>query len=94
VPQLARHGTFNMLLANGLALWAHCSTRLAYVERAHPFGHARLADDDLALDFATVTTPNDRVAVIATEALTSNEAWTAFAPGELKVFRDGIALAH
>ena len=93
VPVAARHGSFNFLLSNGIALWAHCSTRLAFVERAHPFGHARLADDDLSIDFATVTTPRDRVAVIATEPLTRDEGWTAFAAGELKVFRDGVAIA-
>jgi predicted glutamine amidotransferase len=26
LPQLAAHGTFNMLLSNGQALWAHAST--------------------------------------------------------------------
>ena len=33
--------------------------------------------------------PTDRVAVVVTAPLTTNEAWTAFAPGELKVFVDG-----
>ena len=36
-----------------------------------------------------VTTPQDRVAVIVTQPLTTNEQWTAFAPGELKLFVDG-----
>jgi predicted glutamine amidotransferase len=31
------HGTFNFLLSNGQALWAHASTRLHYVQRQHPF---------------------------------------------------------
>jgi glutamine amidotransferase len=30
------------------------------------------------------------VAVVATEPLTDNEAWTPFAPGELRVFVDGV----
>jgi predicted glutamine amidotransferase len=37
-----------------------------------------------------VTTPDDRVAIIVTEPLTTNEEWTHFAPGELKVFVDGL----
>jgi predicted glutamine amidotransferase len=37
-----------------------------------------------------VTTPNDRVAIIVTTPLTTNETWTEFAPGELKVFVDGL----
>jgi glutamine amidotransferase len=35
-PQIARHGTFNFLLSQGEALWAHCTTRLHYVLRRHP----------------------------------------------------------
>lgn len=93
VPQVARFGTFNMLLSNGEALWAHASTKLCYIVRQHPFATARLADEDLAVNFAEHTTPDDRVAVVATTPLTSDEAWTPFAPGELKVFQDGLPLA-
>ena len=91
--QIAKHGTFNFLLSNGQALWAHASTHLYYIERKHPFARAHLADEDLSVDFASHTTPDDRVAVVVTAPLTSNEAWTAFAPGELKVFVDGTILA-
>ena len=93
MPQLARHGTFNMLLSNGQALWAHGSTHLHYLLRQHPFGHAQLQDEDLSVDFAAHTTLHDRVAVIATEPLTLDEQWVAFQPGELKVFQDGALLA-
>ena len=93
MPQASRHGTFNMLLSNGQALWAHCSTRLHYLVRQHPFRAARLQDEDLSVDFSQLTTPDDRVAVIATEPLTTGESWTAFAEGELKVFADGAMLA-
>ena len=60
-----------------------------YLQFADPFASARLSDEDLSLDFATCTTPSDRVAVIATAPLTCNEQWTAFASGELLVFQDG-----
>ncbi|MCA0324195.1 MAG: class II glutamine amidotransferase [Proteobacteria bacterium] len=89
VPQVARHGTFNMLLSNGEALWAHASTKLCYVVRQHPFASARLSDEDLAVNFAEHTTPDDRVAVVATTPLTCDEAWTPFQPGQLRVFVDG-----
>lgn len=89
VPQLAAHGTFNMLLSNGQALWAHCSTSLQYLVRQYPFRPARLQDEDLSVDFASVTTPNDRVAVVATEPLTCDEQWQPMAAGELRVFVDG-----
>jgi glutamine amidotransferase len=91
VPQLAAHGTFNMLLSNGQALWAHCSTSLQYLVRQYPFRPARLQDEDLSVDFASVTTPDDRVAVVATEPLTCDEQWTAMAAGELRVFVDGAS---
>jgi glutamine amidotransferase len=87
--QLAAGGTFNFLLSNGQALFAHCSTQLHYLVRQAPFCQAHLSDLDLAVDFAKETTPNDRVAVIATEPLTDNEHWTAMRPGELLMFIDG-----
>jgi glutamine amidotransferase len=90
-PQIARHGGFNFLLSNGEALWAHCATNLYFVERSHPFAHAQLADEDLSVDFATVTAPGDRVAVVVTAPLTTNETWTQMTPGELRVFVDGVS---
>lgn len=90
VAVIARHGTFNMMLSDGTALFAHCSTKLCYVVRQYPFAAACLADEDLSVDFSQVTTPNDRVAIIVTTPLTTNETWTEFAPGELKVFVDGL----
>jgi len=90
VPQIAAHGTFNMLLSDGTALFTHCSTKLCYIVRQHPFAAAHLSDEDLSVDFSEVTTPQDRVAIIVTEPLTKNETWTAFQPGELKLFVDGL----
>ncbi|MDB5870081.1 MAG: glutamine amidotransferase, class-II [Polaromonas sp.] len=87
---IAKHGTFNFLLSNGQALWAHASTSLVYVERRHPFTHATLSDEDVSVNFAEQTQPSDRVAVVVTAPLTTNETWTAFAPGELKVFVGGV----
>ena len=60
--------------------------------RQFPFTSATLSDDDVAVDFSEHTTPQDRVAVIVTEPLTTDEHWTAFLPGELKVFVDGDVL--
>jgi glutamine amidotransferase len=93
LPLPARHGTFNVLLSNGQALWAHCSTHLHALERQHPFSAATLADEDLSVDFAALASPDDRVAVVATEPLTAGERWSAFAPGELRVFQAGRTVA-
>ena len=87
--KIAPHGTLNFLLSNGQALWAHASTDLHYIERRHPFAAAHLADEDLAVDFSRETQPSDKVAVIVTAPLTSDEHWHAFARHELKVFVDG-----
>ncbi|MDQ2819094.1 MAG: class II glutamine amidotransferase [Pseudomonadota bacterium] len=90
---IAVFGTFNMTLSDGAALYVHCSTRLCYIVRQYPFVTACLSDEDLTIDFSQVTTPKDRVAVIVTEALTTNEVWTDFHAGELKVFVDGAPLS-
>ena len=88
-PVAAAHGSFNFLLGNGQALWAHCSTNLYFVVREHPFTHASLQDDDVTVNFAELTSANDRVAIVVTEPLTRDEVWQAFAPGELRVFEGG-----
>jgi glutamine amidotransferase len=93
VPQVRRFGTFNFLLSNGDALWAHCSTKLHYLVRQHPFAQATLMDQDWTVNFADINQPGDRAAVIVTTPLTRNEHWTAFEPNELKVFVDGLPLA-
>lgn len=93
VPRIAAHGSFNCMLSNGAALWAHCSTRLHHVVRQHPFTRASLHDEDVTVDFALHTSPSDRVAVVVTEPLTRDETWTAFAPGEIKVYVDGVPVA-
>ena len=93
VAEIATYGTFNLMLSDGTALFAHCSTHLYYVVRQHPFAAAHLSDEDVSVDFAQVTTPDDRVAVIVTQPLTTDEQWTAFLPGQLMVFADGLPLS-
>lgn len=89
---VAGFGTFNFMLSNGKVLFARCHDRLAYIVRRAPFKTAHLVDEDVSVDFSQVTTPNDRVAVIATVPLTDDEHWTTLAPGELAVFQDGERL--
>jgi predicted glutamine amidotransferase len=87
--RIGRSGTFNMLLGDGQQLYARCSTKLHYIVRQAPFKKATLADEDVSIDFAEVTTPEDRVAVIATMPLTRDETWTAGEPNTMWVFRKG-----
>jgi len=93
LPQLAAHGTLNALLSNGQALWAHATTNLWWLERRHPFRAAKLADEDLSVDFAALTSPSDRIVVVATEPLTTGEKWSPFVAGELCVFSHGAVHA-
>ena len=89
--ELAQHGRFNYLLSNGEYLIAHCADTLCYILRHAPFAQAHLIDDDVTVDFDALTTPNDKVAVIATTPLTDNEKWIDMRPGELIAFRHGEA---
>jgi glutamine amidotransferase len=93
VPQIAQHGTFNFLLSNGQALWAHASTQLHFVLRRHPFKLATLRDEDLSVNFADQTRTTDRVAIVVTAPLTTDESWTALAPGRVYTFEDGDLMA-
>jgi glutamine amidotransferase len=90
--RVAKHGTFNFLLSNGQALWAHASTKLHYVLRQHPFSEVQLKDEDLSVDLSQLNCPEDRQAIVVTEPLTSNEAWVAMSSGELQVFIGGQPL--
>jgi predicted glutamine amidotransferase len=84
-----RNGSINFLLGDGQQLYARCATKLCYIIRKAPFGFARLADDDVVIDFSEVTTPKDRVAIVSTVPLTNNEAWCHGVPGTLWVFDRG-----
>jgi glutamine amidotransferase len=87
--RIGRDGTFNLLLGDGDQLFARCSTKLHYIIRQAPFKKATLADEDVSVDFSAVTTPKDRVAVVATMPLTRDEIWTAGEPNTMWVFRGG-----
>ena len=88
-----KHGPFNFLLSNGDCLFAHRTSELHYIIRQSPFSVAHLSDQDMAVDFSEVTTPNDRVALIVTEPLTDNETWTPLPVGRVVLFAEGEYLA-
>ena len=90
--EIAAHGTFNFILSNGELMFAHCSTELHYLVREYPFSVAQLVDCDVSIDFSKHNHLDDRIAVIATQPLTSNEAWQRLAPGQLKLFVAGSAV--
>ncbi|WP_333824758.1 class II glutamine amidotransferase [Pinisolibacter sp.] len=92
--RLAELGVFNCLLSDGRTLYAHCGKRLAVITRRAPFGKATLIDDDLQVDFAAETTPNDVVTVVATRPLTRDEEWRDLVPGETLILRDGETVSR
>ena len=61
--------------------------------RQHPFTEVQLKDEDVNVDLAQLNSPEDRLVVVVTEPLTTNESWVAMAPGELMVFVDGRPLS-
>jgi glutamine amidotransferase len=91
--EIGAKGTFNFLLGDGTHLYARCATKLCYLVRKAPFKTATLADDEVSVDFSSVTTPNDRVAIVSTVPLTRDEQWIQGVPGQLWVFRKGALRA-
>jgi len=87
--RIGAHGPFNFLLSDGQALYAHCGSQLAWVRRSHPFATVELVDEELVLDLTAANDPGDHMVLVATEALTRNEPWRAFAKGEMRVFVRG-----
>jgi predicted glutamine amidotransferase len=88
--QVAALGVFNMLLSDGRSMFCFCGNKLVWLTRRAPFGPATLVDEDLTVDFARETTPDDVVSVVATHALTRDESWTVIKPGGFMVFRLGV----
>ena len=63
---------------------------LHYLVRWPPFSTAELTDVDYAVDFSETNGATDRVAIIATKPLTTNEKWKEFKKGELLMFDNGL----
>ncbi len=87
--EVGPHGPFNFMLSNGNCLFVHRSTELHYIVRQAPFAVAHLKDQDVAVDFNELTSPDDRVALIATLPLTDNETWTPLPLHTVTMFVDG-----
>jgi glutamine amidotransferase len=88
--QIRPYGQFNFLLSNGDCLFVHRSTDLYYIIRQAPFALAHLKDQDMTVDFNELTSPDDRVALIATLPLTDNEVWMPLPVDRVVMFADGV----
>jgi glutamine amidotransferase len=82
-------GVYNLILSDGVHLFAYCANNLHWLTRRAPFGQASLIDAEVIVDFQQETTDKDIVSVIATAPLTDNEGWHKMSPGEWLVFRLG-----
>ncbi|RKS84711.1 glutamine amidotransferase [Orbus hercynius] len=87
--ELRMRGIVNLLFSDGRYLFVYCSTHLHWITRQSPFGKAKLIDEDMEIDFAQHTTPNDIVTVVATNPLTSNENWQKMQSGTASLFKSG-----
>lgn len=89
--EIATHGVFNFILSNGEWMIARCSTNLHYVTRKAPFGTA-LREDDVMIDFQKYTKESDKVTIITTKPLTTNENWVKMKNGGYVFFKEGDKL--
>ena len=83
---------FNCLISNGDWQLAYAGSLLFFITRKAPFGEAKLADSELAIDFSEVTSQTDKVTLITTIPLTYNEHWQQLYVDECLMFRDGDIL--
>lgn len=86
---LSANGLFNCLISNGHWQFAYAGSLLFYLTRKAPFGDANLSDGEMSVNFCDLTTKNDKVTIIVTIPLTTNEQWQQIAVDECVVFKDG-----
>jgi glutamine amidotransferase len=86
---LAQHGMANFLLSDSQYLYAHYSTRLFYTERQCEATHETFGSPTLRIALSPEQDGARHVSLIATEPLTTDEAWISLPPGEVVVFQHG-----
>jgi glutamine amidotransferase len=87
--EISAFGIFNFLLSDAEFLYAHRSTRLSYVSRQYFSASECLRSEELTIRLAEPRSESQRLALVATEPLTSNEEWVSLPAGEVVVFRKG-----
>jgi len=90
--EIESFGIFNIIFSDGELLYTYCSTALAYVERQYPFTTVTLVDKNVSLDLSKHNTQQDKMIVIATKPLTTNESWKVYQHGESIMFSEGSVL--
>jgi len=90
--EIESFGIFNIIFSDGELLYTYCSTTLAYVERQYPFTTVTLVDKNVSLDLSKHNTQQDKMIVVATKPLTTNESWKVYQHGESIMFSEGSVL--
>jgi predicted glutamine amidotransferase len=92
--QLGNEGddVFNFLFADGEYLYARCGDNLSMITRRAPFDEATLVDADVTVHLGEMLDPEQRVTVVATEPLTTEDTWQKAKPGTLWVIGRGEVL--
>lgn len=86
---IAKHGTFNIILSNGEWLYTFCSTHLTYVSRRYPFRKIEFTDTQIEVDLSAHNDQEDQMIIIATHPLTRNEIWHNYNPNQSRLFNNG-----
>lgn len=90
--RLNEHGRLNCIFSEGTYLFCYHDKNgyvgLHYAYRRAPFHPIHLIDEDLEINLAEAKLPSQKGFIIASQPMT-NEHWSAFNPGTLKVLKDG-----
>ena len=89
-PGIRAMGRLNYLLSDSEHLFAHGDNSLHSVCRTCHLEESRLESNELSILVADG--PDQEAVVVATVPLTGSESWSAFAPGEIRVFHKGRQL--
>jgi len=88
------HGKLNLIFSDSEYLFCYhtrgqAQNTLKYVRREAPFRNIRYKDSDQEVSLSETKDSTHKGYIISTNALSEDEEWIDFAPGQLIVFKDG-----
>lgn len=90
--KIAQNGVFNFLLSDGDFLFAYCSTELFYTIRQYPLPNSTLSECQISIDFNQHSITSEKIIVITSTPLSTNENWVSITSGQAMLFQDGICI--
>jgi glutamine amidotransferase len=88
--KIKKHGNFNFLLSDGKMLYTYGDDKLFFVQRKAPFQEVTLKDEGYSIHLSEIKSPEEKAILVATEPLTTGEAWKKFSG--IKMFENGDEL--